>query len=136
MTFLLPLDLIDAAARDRVAKSAEGAKAGGRPFISFFNPEEITAMALQAGFSQAIHVTGEELAKRYFSGRADSLRPPRERGELSCRNDLTRPQFRLATAWRMAHDECPLFGSPSPWLNVCNQGAKQTLAALQDWPYV
>lgn len=33
-------------------------------------------MALQAGFSWPSHVDGEQFAERYFSGRADCLRPP------------------------------------------------------------
>lgn len=76
MTFLLPFDLVDTGVRDGVAKSAEGAKAGGTPFISFFSPEEIMTMALHAGFSRASHVNGEQLSERYFSGRADGLCPP------------------------------------------------------------
>lgn len=75
MTFLVPFDLVDAAARDGVAKSAAGAKVGGTPFISFFIPEEIIMMATRVGFSRASHFNGEELAKRYFSGRTDGLRP-------------------------------------------------------------
>lgn len=76
MTFLLPLDPVDTCAREGVAKSAEGAKAGGTPFISFYSPEEIKGMARRAGFSRADHVDGEQLATRYFAGRRDGLRPP------------------------------------------------------------
>jgi len=33
------------------------------------------AMAREAGFADARHVSGSELADRYFTGRADGLRP-------------------------------------------------------------
>jgi O-methyltransferase involved in polyketide biosynthesis len=75
MSFLLPVDLVDATDRPGLEMSARGAKASGTPFVSFFTPTELVAMARDAGFAQARHVASKELAERYFGGRADGLRP-------------------------------------------------------------
>jgi methyltransferase (TIGR00027 family) len=74
MTFQLPQELVDA--RDRPAREAalNGASASGTPFISFFAPDEMLAMARAAGFAEAEHVSGAELNERYFGDRTDGLR--------------------------------------------------------------
>lgn len=82
MTFLLPLDLMDAEIRPGFERAAQGARAGGTPFISFFAPAEILALARQAGFSDAQHVSSADLGRRYFAGRSDGLRPPNAAEEL------------------------------------------------------
>ena len=74
MTFLLPLDLLDPADRPLLEASARGAGAAGTPFISFFAPQEILALAREAGFKRAEHVSAEMLNQRYFAGRSDGLR--------------------------------------------------------------
>ncbi|KAB2378165.1 class I SAM-dependent methyltransferase [Actinomadura montaniterrae] len=74
MTFQPPLELIDAAERPARRAAEEGARSSGTPFISFFAPREITAMALEAGFERARHVSAAMLNERYFAGRADGLR--------------------------------------------------------------
>ena len=56
--------------------------ANGTPFISYFMPDEIMAMAKQAGFRKVQHVSADDLAARYFSGRDDGLRPPKNAEEL------------------------------------------------------
>ncbi|CAB3768372.1 class I SAM-dependent methyltransferase [Paraburkholderia humisilvae] len=75
MTFLLPMTLIDA--EDRAAHQSvyERARAAGTPFISFFSPSEIIALAHAAGFSGTRHVSTHEMIQRYFSTRTDGLRP-------------------------------------------------------------
>jgi methyltransferase (TIGR00027 family) len=75
MTFLLPAELIDAADRPGLETSTRGASASGTPFVSLFTPEEILTMTRHAGFVDARHVPGRELAERYFAGRPDGLRP-------------------------------------------------------------
>jgi methyltransferase (TIGR00027 family) len=75
MTFLLPADLLDAADRPGLERSAKGARASGTPFISFYRPDEIEAVALDVGFRSAAHVAGTSFIERYFAGRADGLRP-------------------------------------------------------------
>ena len=75
MTFMLPLDLIDERDRPGFLISERGARASGTPFVSFFAPQEFLDLARAAGFSDVRHVSGRELADRYFAGRPDGLRP-------------------------------------------------------------
>jgi O-methyltransferase involved in polyketide biosynthesis len=82
MTFLLPLELMDAEIRPGFEMAEKGARANGTPFLSFFTPQEMLALAHDAGFKQAQHVSSSTLAQRYFSGRVDGLRPPNHGEEL------------------------------------------------------
>jgi methyltransferase (TIGR00027 family) len=75
LSFLLPIELLDEADKQGLIISANGARASGTPFISFFTPDEMLAMAREAGFKNARHVSGRELSDRYFTGRSDGLRP-------------------------------------------------------------
>jgi methyltransferase (TIGR00027 family) len=75
MTFLLPSDLLDDADRSGLQASSNGARASGTPFISFYTPREMLALAREAGFTNVRHVSGASLAERYFADRADGLRP-------------------------------------------------------------
>ena len=75
MTFLLPTELLDQADRPRLQASQKGARAAGTPFMSFYTPEEMLALARDAGFKDAQHVSGSSLAERYFADRTDGLRP-------------------------------------------------------------
>ncbi|MFF4284247.1 class I SAM-dependent methyltransferase [Streptomyces sp. NPDC001633] len=75
MTFLLPTELVDEADRPGLRASEEGARASGTPFISFYTPQEMLALAREAGFKDARHVPGSALAERYFAERTDGLRP-------------------------------------------------------------
>ncbi|MFF4354635.1 class I SAM-dependent methyltransferase [Streptomyces sp. NPDC001530] len=75
MTFLLPTELVDDADRPGLRASEEGARASGTPFISFYTPQEMLALAREAGFKDAHHVPGALLAERYFADRTDGLRP-------------------------------------------------------------
>jgi methyltransferase (TIGR00027 family) len=76
MTFLLPPELADQAVRGGLEASRKGAQASGTPFISFFTPEEMVALASAAGFTDVRHVSAKDLADLYFTGREDGLRPP------------------------------------------------------------
>jgi len=82
MTFTLPLELVDPEVRPGFERALEGARAGGTPFVSFFTPTEMLALAREAGFKTAQHVSGAALGERYFAGRADGLRPPKNAEEL------------------------------------------------------
>lgn len=75
MTFTLPLDLVDPAERAQHEAVYERARAAGTPFLSFFRPEDMLALAKEAGFSQAEHVSTADIVARYFAGRSDGLRP-------------------------------------------------------------
>lgn len=75
MTFMPPQELIDPEERPALQGAIKGARASGTPFISFFAPAELLALAREAGFKSVRHVAASELARRYFTGRADGLRP-------------------------------------------------------------
>jgi hypothetical protein len=86
MTFILPLDLIDDEADRRgLEGAARGAQASGTPCISFYAPDEIVALARDAGFADARYVPTAELAERYLAGRTDSLRAAGGEGVLLAR---------------------------------------------------
>jgi methyltransferase (TIGR00027 family) len=82
MTFLLPLELADPELRPGLEMAAKGARASGTPFLSFFTPPEILALAREAGFRDARHVSAAELTRRYFIDRTDGFRPPDNAEEL------------------------------------------------------
>ncbi|WP_374077132.1 class I SAM-dependent methyltransferase [Bdellovibrio bacteriovorus] len=75
MTFILPLDLLDPEDRPQHEMIYERAKAAGTPFISFFRPNEAIALAREAGFKEAKHVSRADIIQRYFTGRPDGLQP-------------------------------------------------------------
>jgi O-methyltransferase involved in polyketide biosynthesis len=82
MSFMLPFEFADPEVRPGLEQAARGARASGTPFISFFTPEEMLALAREAGFGAVRHVSAAELAERYFGGRTDGLRPPNNAEEL------------------------------------------------------
>jgi O-methyltransferase involved in polyketide biosynthesis len=82
MTFLLPLELADPEVRPGLERAEKGARDSGTPFISFFTPTEMLALAREAGFRDIQHVSATSLAQRYFAGRTDGLRPPNNAEEL------------------------------------------------------
>lgn len=85
MTFMLPFELVDPAERPGLEGAARGARASGTPWISFFAPDEIVALARDAGFADVRHVPTEELAARYLAGREDGLRASSGEGMLIAR---------------------------------------------------
>lgn len=74
MTFQPPLELLDEEDRAWRQAAENGARASGTPFISFYTPPEILALARDAGFTDARHVSAAMLNQRYFAGRTDGLR--------------------------------------------------------------
>jgi len=86
MTFLLPIELADPDVRPGLEMAEKGARASGTPFISFFTPAQIQALAHDAGFKDARHVSAEDLTRRYFANRTDGLRPPNNAEELLIAN--------------------------------------------------
>jgi methyltransferase (TIGR00027 family) len=75
MTFLLPLELLNEDDRAGLQMAENGARASGTPFLSFFAPLDMLALARDAGFRDARHVPLSDLATRYFAGRTDGFRP-------------------------------------------------------------
>ncbi|MGF6673947.1 class I SAM-dependent methyltransferase [Paraburkholderia tuberum] len=86
MTFLLPLEMADPDVRPGLEMAEKGARASGTPFISFFMPQQMIAMAREAGFDEARHVSAADLTQRYFADRTDGLRPPGNAEELLVAN--------------------------------------------------
>jgi methyltransferase (TIGR00027 family) len=82
MTFMMPLELAEPELRPALEFALKGSRASGTPFISFFTPEEMLSLALEAGLKDVQHVSAALLAERYFSGRPDGLRPPKNAEEL------------------------------------------------------
>ena len=74
MTFAPPLELLGDDARAGRMFAEEGARSSGTPWLSVFAPEDILAMACDAGFAGARHVSAAMLNERYFAGRTDGLR--------------------------------------------------------------
>ncbi|MGG4455138.1 hypothetical protein [Brevibacillus porteri] len=76
MTFLIPFHFTETEKRPEVDEAEKGARASGTPFISFYTPLEMLALAREAGFREVQHVSSAELNQRYFTGRADGLSLP------------------------------------------------------------
>lgn len=75
LSFMLPLALVDKDERPSIEGAARGARAAGTPFLSLFAAADLVALARHAGFTDVQHISSAELARRYFAGRSDGLRP-------------------------------------------------------------
>lgn len=75
MTYLLPLELAEPEERPGFEAAMREARASGTPFISFFKPSEMLALARETGFREARCASAADLTQRYFAGRTDGLRP-------------------------------------------------------------
>ncbi|HLK90970.1 MAG TPA: class I SAM-dependent methyltransferase [Polyangia bacterium] len=75
MTFLLPIDRCPPDERPGFAIAEKGARAAGTPWLSFFAPPEIEALARVCRFKNARVVSPPEIERLYFAGRPDGLRP-------------------------------------------------------------
>jgi methyltransferase (TIGR00027 family) len=75
MTFMKPIELVEPEEQPVLQATDHAARAAGTPFISYYAPQEILAMAHDAGFATARHVTAADYTQRYFADRTDGLRP-------------------------------------------------------------
>ncbi|HUZ59470.1 MAG TPA: class I SAM-dependent methyltransferase [Hanamia sp.] len=75
MTFYLPIDLIDEEDKPLQQISEKGARNAGTPMISFFTPDEILALANEAGFKESRIISSKDLEQYYFTNRTDNLIP-------------------------------------------------------------
>lgn len=73
MTFQPPSELLSEEERRFRDLSAAGAAAAGTPFLSFFAPDEIVALARSVGFREARVLGAAEINARYFDDRTDGL---------------------------------------------------------------
>jgi methyltransferase (TIGR00027 family) len=82
ISFMLPIEFAEPAVRPGIEAAARGARANGTPWVSFFTPDEMLALAREAGFGRVEHVSADALTARYFASRTDGLRPPSNSEEL------------------------------------------------------
>lgn len=82
MSFMLPIERAEPEVRPGIEAAARGARASGTPWLSFFEPDEMLALARDAGFGEVKHVSADALTERYFAGRTDGLRLPSNSEEL------------------------------------------------------
>jgi hypothetical protein len=75
MTFYLPIELLDEEDKPMQEMAEKGARAAGTPFVSFFKPNEILAMADNAGFKEAKTISTKDMEELYFKDRSDNLLP-------------------------------------------------------------
>ena len=75
MTFYLPIDLLDDEDKPMQEMAEKGTRAAGTPFLSFFSPYEVLAMATNAGFNEAKTISTRDMVQSYFKDRADGLLP-------------------------------------------------------------
>lgn len=75
LTFLVPGERLPPDERAGLEAAQRGAQASGTPFVSFFVPDDLVALARACGFRDVAHVPPETLVARYFTGRRDGLAP-------------------------------------------------------------
>jgi O-methyltransferase involved in polyketide biosynthesis len=75
MTFLVPAESMKGTKSSGNRKTGNETRSSRKPFISFFTPQEMLALAQKAGFRDAQHFSGILLTKRYFPQRMGSLPP-------------------------------------------------------------
>ena len=75
MTFYLPIELLDEEDKPMQKIAEKGARAAGTPFVSFFTPNEILALAREVGFKKAETISTKDMEQYYFQNRGDHLLP-------------------------------------------------------------
>jgi methyltransferase (TIGR00027 family) len=75
MTYLKPVELAEPDEQPMLRATDAAARASGTPFISYYRPADMLAMARGAGFATARQVTAADYVQRYFANRPDGLRP-------------------------------------------------------------
>ena len=75
MTFYLPTELLDEEDKPMQEIAEKGARAAATPFVSFFAPNEILALAREAGFKEAKTISTKDMEQYYFTNRTDNLLP-------------------------------------------------------------
>ena len=75
ITFYLPIELLDEEDKPMQEMAEKGARKSGTPFVSFFKPGEILAMANNAGFKEVKTISTKDMEELYFKNRSDNLSP-------------------------------------------------------------
>ena len=75
-TFVVPQSLLAGDDRRLFAMAAAGAAARGEPWVTFFEPPELTSQLEGFGFIRIEDFSSGKANARYFAGRGDGLRVP------------------------------------------------------------
>lgn len=75
-SFVVPEDQLSGPDLELLTTFSAAAASKGEPFLSHFQPAELLDWLSELGFDHVEHLTPQGAAERYFSDRADSLRPP------------------------------------------------------------
>lgn len=75
ITFNLPIELVAEEDKPLIEMSIKGASASGTPMISFFAPEDVLALAREAGIKEVRIISTQDMEQLYFSNRTDNLLP-------------------------------------------------------------
>ncbi|OPB89452.1 methyltransferase [Elizabethkingia miricola] len=75
ISFYLPVELLEKEDQPMQEMANKGAQQAGTPFISFFSPEEVIAIAKESGLKNTDLVSTEDIKDLYFKNRTDGLSP-------------------------------------------------------------
>jgi methyltransferase (TIGR00027 family) len=75
ITFYLPIELLDEEDKPMQEIAEKGARAAGTPFVSFFAPNEISALGRETGFKETKTISTKDMEQLYFANRIDNLLP-------------------------------------------------------------
>ena len=75
ISFYLPVKLLEKEDQPMQEMANKGAQQSGTPFISFFSPEEVIAIAKESGLKNTDLVSTEDIKDLYFKNRTDGLSP-------------------------------------------------------------
>ena len=75
-TFVVPQSLLAGDDQRFFAMAAAGAAARGEPWVTFFEPAELSGQLQELGFTRVEHFSPDDANIRYFAGRGDGLRVP------------------------------------------------------------
>ncbi|MCL1666856.1 class I SAM-dependent methyltransferase [Elizabethkingia ursingii] len=75
ISFYLPIELLEKEDQPMQEMANKGAQQAGTPFISFFSPEEIIAIAKESGLNNTTFISTQDMRDLYFKNRIDGLSP-------------------------------------------------------------
>lgn len=75
MSFYLPMKLLDEEDKPMQEIAERGSREAGTPMLSFFTPDEVLALADNAGFKDVKTISTKDMEEYYFTDRTDDLIP-------------------------------------------------------------
>jgi|SRR5215467_6917296 len=76
-SFILPQTEISGLEAEALLIAAQRSAQVGEPWLARFRADELAMRLMSMGFSQIVHLTPEEVARRYFRDRHDGLKERR-----------------------------------------------------------